>query len=157
MKILFFFIRLSDYHSAHDAGRRFMQTGKHCNIQEQENNMAKKKKDIKVYVIPTDRQIKARIKELFYKKEPYMDEATGKMFMSGGWNINNAPPYEEGMRWFRDFVFKKKSEVLPKLFLHQYDTTKGDEMRAIEIWELDQFFKGAEDMRNMIFKKPTKK
>lgn len=119
--------------------------------------MAKKKnKDLKVYAIPTDKQISARIKELFYEEEPYMDEATGKVTMSGGWDINNAPPYEEGMEWFRDFVFKKKSEIVPKLFLHQYDTTKGDEMRAIEIWELDQFFKGAEDMRNMIFKKHKK-
>jgi hypothetical protein len=116
------------------------------------------KKELKIYAIPTDKQIDARIKELFYKEEPYMDEATGKVTMIGGWDINNAPPYEEGMRWFRDFIFNKKNvKLLPELFLHQYDTTKGDEMRDISIWELEQFFKGTQDMRNMIFNKPTKK
>lgn len=114
----------------------------------------KVKKRLDVFSIPTDKQIQARLKELFWKEEPFLNDETGKVDMVGSWNINAVTPYEAGMKWFRDIIFKKKYETLPKLFLHQYEVKpNSDEMRDIPVWELDDFFKGAEDMKNMIFNK----
>lgn len=98
----------------------------------------KVKKRLDVFLIPTDKQIAKQVKE--------------KWYLEGGWDINNAPPYEEGMKWFRDIILKKKYDVLPKLFLHQY-VVDSAEARDIPVWKLDAFFKGAEDMKNMIFNK----
>src|SRR3972149_5585843 len=111
--------------------------------------MTKNKKDLKVYRIPTDKQIGARLKELFWKEEPFLNNSTGKVDMIGSWNINHVTPYKEGMKWFRDFIFNKKNtKTLPKLFLHQYTKPEGDEMRDISVMELDSFFEGTNDMRN---------
>jgi len=116
----------------------------------------KVKKRLDVFCIPTEKQIQARLKERYYEEEPFVGE-DGKVEMLGGWNINAVTPHEEGMKWFKDFILnKKKAITLPDLFLHQYDTTKPEEMRSIDVMELDSFFEGIKDMRDMMFNKPKK-